>query len=69
MTACSWIGRSTDEVLIQLASICGAIHGLERQLLSVELDRVVGCVVRDGRLAAEGAIQGLKVTVGHLTLP
>ena len=58
-------GRSTDEVLVQLASI----RGLEHQLISVELDRVVDRVVRDGRPAAEGVIEDLKVAVGHLQRP
>lgn len=62
-------GRSTDEVLVQLASIRGAIHGLEHQLVSVELDRIVERVVRDGRPAAEGVIEDLKVAVGHLQRP
>lgn len=59
-------GRRTDEVLVQLASIRGAIHGLEHQLVTVELDRIVGRVVRDGRPATEGVIEDLKVAVGHL---
>ena len=59
-------GRSTDEVLVQLASIRGALHSLEQLLVSVELDRVVEAVVRDGRPAAEGSIEDLKVALGHL---
>lgn len=62
-------GRSTDEVLVQLASISGAIRDLEHQLVSVGLDRVVDRVVRDGRPAAEGAIKDLKGAVSHLQRP
>lgn len=62
-------GRGTDEVLVQLASISGAIRGLEHQLVSVELDRVVDRVVRDGCPAAEGAIEDLKAAVSRLQRP
>lgn len=59
-------GRTTDEVLVQLTAIRGAIHGLEQQLFGVEVDRLVERVVRDGRPAADGAIEDLKVAAGHL---
>jgi len=50
---------------VQLASIRGAVHGLEHQLVSVELDRLVDGV-RNGHPAAEATIKDLKVALGHL---
>jgi len=59
-------GRSTDEVLVQLASIRGAVHGLEQQLVDVELERLMDDVLRDGRPAADAALRDLRATIRHL---
>ena len=59
-------GRGTDDILIQLASIRGAVHGLERQLVDVELTRLFDGVL-SGRLpATDEALRDLRVSVGHL---
>ncbi len=56
-------GRRTEEVLVQLASIRGADHGLEQQLVGLELERFV---LRDGRPAADAALRDLSAAIGHV---
>ncbi|MFP5579921.1 MAG: metal-sensitive transcriptional regulator [Acidimicrobiia bacterium] len=59
-------GRRTEEVLVQLASIRGAVHGLEQQLVGLELERFVEDVLRDGRPAADAALRDLSAAIGHV---
>ena len=59
-------GRRTDEVLVQLASIRGAVHGLEQQLVGLELERFVEDVLRDGPPAADAALRDLSAAIGHV---
>jgi DNA-binding FrmR family transcriptional regulator len=59
-------GRRTEEVLVQLGSIRGAVHGLEQQLVGLELERFVEDVLRDGRPAADAALRDLSAAIGHV---
>jgi DNA-binding FrmR family transcriptional regulator len=62
-------GRRTEEVLVQLASIRGAVHGLEQQLVGLELERFVEDLLRGGRPAADAALSELSAAIGHVRTP